>query len=274
MLNIRRRPSLPAAIWSPVNDEEAALLEGAGMNAARLHVLVRRPWTIALGRRAYLPGLLDAVIVFGLGYRHGVLFAAVAAAVSGVVLTAAVLAHEVGHLLFARASRGVRARMLVLFSGGGLTIVEGRHETPRGAALFAAGGPLASLAIIIPLLAGGILLPSGPLAIALLVPAVLTMVLALINLLPVAPMDGWLLLRSAEWAKHGSRAEAERRALQWSRCLLVYGMVAASLIVATDPIAGTIATIVCAIFVFQHHELVTRLAAEPSQRPIAAPRRR
>ena len=106
--------------------------------------------------------------------------------------------------------------------------------------------------------------PTGPFATALLVPAVLATVLALINLLPVAPMDGWLLLRSAEWARHGSRAEAERRALQWSRCLLVYAMLAASLIVFTDRIAGMIATMVCACFVIQHHKLVTRLAEQSS----------
>ena len=209
MLSILRRPAFLASFWSSVTDEEATLLEGAGTNATRFHVLVRAPWTVAIGRRAYLPGLLGGVIVFGVGYRHGVLLAAVAAAVSGIVLTATVLAHEVGHILFARGSRGVKPRMLVLFSGGGFTIVEGRHENPRGAALFAVGGPLASLAIIVPLVAGGILLPTGPFATALLVPAVLATVLALINLLPVAPMDGWLLLRSAEWAKHGSREEAD-----------------------------------------------------------------
>ncbi len=267
MLSISRRPAFLASVWSPVTDEEAVLLEGAGTNATRFHVLVRAPWTVVIGRRAYLPGLLGGVIVFGVGYRHGVLLAAVAAAVSGIVLTATVLAHEVGHVVFARASRGVKPRMVVLFSGGGFTIVEGRHGNPRGAALFAVGGPLASLAIIIPLFAAGILLPTGPFATALLVPAVLATVLALINLLPVAPMDGWLLLRSAEWARHGSRAEAERRALQWSRCLLVYAMLAASLIVFTDRIAGTIATIVCALFVIQHHKLVTQLATQ--QHPAA-----
>jgi Zn-dependent protease len=259
---VLRRPSFLASIWSPVTEEEAALLEGAGTNPTRFHVLVRAPWAVAIGRRAYLPGLLGGMIVFGVGYRHGVLLAAVAAAVAGIVLTATVLAHELGHILFARGSRGVKPRMLVLFSGGGFTIVEGRHENPRGAALFAVGGPLASLAVIIPLVAGGILLPTGPFATALLVPAVLATVLALINLLPVAPMDGWLLLRSAEWAKHGSREEAQRRALQWSRCLLVYWMLAASLIAVTDRLAGTIAALVCATFVYQHHKLVTRLAEE------------
>jgi Zn-dependent protease len=149
--------------------------------------------------------------------------------------------------------------MLVLLPGGGLTVVEGRHEDPGGAALFAAGGPLASIATIPPLAAAGLLLP-GPFASAVLVPAVLTGCLALVNLLPVAPMDGWLLLRSALWAKHGSRIEGERRAMQWSRCMLAWGLLAASIVLMSNRIAGVAAIFACGMFIIQHHKVHARLA--------------
>jgi Zn-dependent protease len=246
--------------WSPVTDEERALLEVVGTSGGGVRVLVRRPCTIAWGRHAYLPCLAGAAIAFGVSYRHGALPAAVAGGLSAFVLTAALLAHELGHLLFARRSRGVRPRMLVLLPRGGLTVVEGRHEDPAGAALFAAGGPLASIATVPPLVAAGLMLP-GPFASTLLVPAVLTACLALVNLLPVAPMDGWLLLRSALWAKHGSRSEGERRALRWSRCLLVWGLPVVSILLITNRAAGIAAIFAWSMFIVQHHEVHTRLDA-------------
>ena len=55
-------------------------------------------------------------------------------------------------------------------------------------------------------------------------PAALNTLVLLVNLLPVAPSDGYALFRSALWAETGSRAEAERRAIAWSRaCPLILG---------------------------------------------------
>src|ERR1700755_3151274 len=129
---------------SPVNQKERELLEVVGVQPSRFQVIARRPWTIAVGRRAYLPGLAVGLITFGMVARHDLLAAIPAAFLSALVMTLCVAAHEAGHLFFGRLSRGVNPRMLVLFSAGGISILEGRHEEPRGAALFAAGGPIAS----------------------------------------------------------------------------------------------------------------------------------
>ena len=43
--------------------------------------------------------------------------------------------HEAGHLLFGMGSRGIQARMLVMRSSGGASIVQGRFADARSAAL-------------------------------------------------------------------------------------------------------------------------------------------
>ena len=152
--------------------------------------------------------------------------------------------------------------MLVLSGSGAVAIVEGRYKDPRGAALFAAGGPLASIAAAIVLVTCGLLVPVGPFATALIVPGVLTACLAAVNLLPLAPMDGYLLLRSWIWAGLGTRAEAERRALGWSRCLIVYGALFSIIALEQSKVVGLLGAFCCVTFGVQHHALFMRQQAE------------
>src|SRR5215469_1378291 len=156
--------------WEPVSEAESDLLEVVGAKPARFHVVFRHPWTFAVGRRAYLPGLAVGLIVFGIVGRHNLFGAFPAALVGGMVLTICLAAHEAGHLLFSRLSPGVKPRMLVLFSGGGISILEGRHKEPGGAAWFAAGGPIASVLASASFLTVGMLIPRGMFTVALLVP--------------------------------------------------------------------------------------------------------
>jgi Zn-dependent protease len=254
------------SFWAPVNAEEQALLETTGANPENFRVIARRPWTIALSERAYVPGLLVGLIVFVIAHPSGLVPAFAAAAVAGFVLTLGLAVHELGHLVLGGRARGVRPRMLVLFGGGGISILEGRHQDPRGAALFAAGGPLASICSVAVLLAGGLLLPAGPFAAALIVPAVLLAALTFVNLLPLAPMDGYLFVRSALWAKHACRDEGERRALQWSRCSITYLLLLSALVLRENTTAGIVGVIMCATFVVQHHKLFVRLTANEQRR--------
>jgi Zn-dependent protease len=245
-----------------VNRKERELLEAVGTKPGLYRVISRRPWTIAVGRRAYLPGLMVGLIVFGIVAPRNPLAAVPAALVAALATTVCLAAHEAGHLLFGRLSRGVKPRMLVLSSGGGISILEGRHEEPRGAALFAAGGPIASVVAGVTLLAAGLLLPTGPFAVALTVPAVITLAVAALNLLPIAPMDGYALFRSWLWSNLGNRAEAERRALDWSRVVIVV-LLAVSIATSTaDGRVTLIALLVCATLVAQHHRVFTRMRAE------------
>jgi Zn-dependent protease len=249
-----------------VNDGEKELLESIGARPGRLKVVSRRPWTIAVGPRAYLPGLTAALVTFGLCFQHGVLAALPTGAIAGALFTLGLVVHEAGHLLFNHWAHGVRSRMLVLRGGGAMAVVEGRYRDARSAALFAAGGPLASIAFAIGLIAAGLVLPTGPFAAALLVPAVLTLTLAAVNLLPVAPMDGYLLFRSWLWADLGARDEAERRALGWSRCLIVWGAFFSLLALDQNRLLGISAAVVCVTLGMQHHAVAKRQERGPRPR--------
>lgn len=252
--------------FSPVNQKERELLEVVGAQPSRFQVIARRPWTIALGTHAYLPGLVVGLIAFAVVARDNPVASVPAALVAALVMTLCLAVHEAGHLLFGRLSRGVKPRMLVLFSGGGISILEGRHEDPRGAALFAAGGPIASTLASLALICAAVLVPSGPFAFALVIPAALTLVMTVVNLLPIAPMDGYTLFRSWLWSNLGNRAEAERVALDWSRVVIAFLIACAAVALLTDREAGVAALVMCTAFVVQHHKVFNRVMAE-AKRP-------
>jgi Zn-dependent protease len=243
-------------ISSPLSAAEATLLEAIGMSAKGCRVLVRRPLTVALGRHAYLPGAVVALLTFAISYGHGGA-AVLAAAIAALVMTLSLAAHEGGHVLLGRHAEGVTPRMIDLGSTGGVSVVEGRYENARGAALFAAGGPLATAIVTGALVVGGLQLP-GPFGAALILSAVLNGLLLGAYLLPVAPTDGYLLVRSAVWAEVGSRAEAERRALGWSRALLGWAVFCSLVVLDRNPIDGLLALFLVGTFALQHHAVASR----------------
>jgi Zn-dependent protease len=261
--SLRRRRGEP--IFTAPNQKERELLEVVGMAPDRFRVATRRPVTVAFGRRAYLPALAGGLIVLGSTLRDGFTTALAAAIIGGLATGLTLAAHEAGHLLAARRARDVEPRMLALFAGGGVSIVEGRFSDPRSAATFSAGGPIASFLVTGVLLAAGLLLPSGAYATAFLIPAVLSLMLAVVNLLPIAPMDGYMLFRAWMWAELGDRAEAERRAIDWSRSLIAYALLLAVVAYQWNHIAGLVALVFCASFVIQHHRVVAKQAERKRQ---------
>jgi Zn-dependent protease len=198
--------------------------------------------------------------------RQGLGMAAICAVIGGLVLTLSLTAHEAGHLLLGRRARGITPRILLIRSLGGVSIVEGHCEDPRGAALFAAGGPLASLLVGISLVTGGLFLPD-PFSTALILPGALTFALLVVNLLPLAPMDGYLLFRAAVWAELGSRAEAERRAIDWSRAVLGWSIFISLGIFLHSSLYGLLALFLVGSFIVQHQAVARRVVpARPRHR--------
>jgi Zn-dependent protease len=248
-------------ILAPMNERETALLDSIGMGSSTARVLTRRPLTIAFSRNSWLPSSAVGMLVVAICAHHGVLVAFAAGAVAALALMAGIVAHELGHLFAGRWARGVEPRMLLVRATGGVAIVEGRYEDPRGAAVFALGGPIASFAISVAYLAAGLLLPAGPFRVALLLPAVLTFSLLLVNLLPTAPTDGYLLVRSLLWRDLGSREEAERRALQWSRAVIVWALLAALLLFGVNQGYGLAAVFLLGALAMQHHATVRQVLA-------------
>jgi len=242
-----------------MSGRETELLGAAGFKPCR--VLIRRPLTIAAERHAYVPGLIAGLITFGVVYPHGLPVALAASALAAAALALSLVAHEAGHLLAARRVRGLTAGLLVMRPSGCVSIVEGRYADPRAAALFAAGGPLATLAVAVAYLTTALLLPVGAFATALIVPGVLNLMLLGVNLLPVAPMDGYMLMRSLLWARAGNRAEAETRAIRWSAQVLGLGILLSLLVFFGNERSGLIALFLVTTLGAQHYVASRHLAA-------------
>jgi Zn-dependent protease len=244
---------------------EGKLLE-ATVGPGDYRVLTRRPLTIAVAPGASAPALVAAALGFMVEFHRGIATAALAAAIAGAGLALAIAAHEAGHLLFGSHVRGLVPRILLLRSGGGASIVEGRFEDARGAAVFAAGGPAASLMLTVSYVVAATLAPWPALRVGLLVPALVNALLLLINLLPVAPTDGYALFRSALWAETGNRAEAERRAIAWSRVVLAIGLVVSLELAASHQLAGVLALFAVTTLTVQHHAVARRVEHRPALR--------
>ncbi len=133
--------------------EQTLLADTVGAGSYR--VLTRWPLTVAFGAHAWLPALGGAVCGFALADRQGLWFGLAAAAVAGAAQMVSLAVHEAGHLLSSRVARGVSPRMLLMRSSGGVAIVEGRFKKPREAAIFAAGGPIATVLLTIVLVLAG-----------------------------------------------------------------------------------------------------------------------
>jgi Zn-dependent protease len=239
-----------------MNDKEKALLEAIGMNpkpSRAPRVLIRRPLTIVFDRHWSIVSWIVGLTVAAISCRHGAVDAVAAGAVAGLALTLSVIAHEGGHLLAGRGVRGVTPRMLVVRAGGGVSVVEGRFRGPRGAARFAVGGPLASLALGLAYVTVALTVPIGVFSTALLVPAAIIFVLLVLNMLPLAPMDGYMIFRSLLWAGLGDREEAERRAIGWSRTVLAYGLLVSAMVLVHNQGYGVIALSLLATCAVQHH---------------------
>ena len=242
---------------SPLSNKERELL-AATVGDGRYRVLTRWPLTVAFGPRAWLPGLAGALLAFGMLHGRGLLAGLGAAAIAGVALLLGIAVHEAGHLVASRDVLGVRPRMLLMRSSGGVSIVEGRFKEPSGAARFAAGGPIATVIFTAALGAAALLVPAGPLSVGLLVPAILNGAMLGANLLPVAPTDGYALFRSAVWEKVESRAEADRRAIAWSRVVIAVGLSISLLVFETNKLYGVLAIVMLISFTAQHHIVARR----------------
>lgn len=170
-----------------------------------------------------------------------------------VLFLLSVLAHELAHGLVAR-SRGMGGGSVTLLFFGGAT-TQGREATrPLDEAVVAAAGPIASALVTAGFLA--LFLGAGSLTGAIagavaqvsLVLAVLNALLALLNMLPVYPLDGGRILRAALWQATGSEARAARgvaivsRVLGW---LLIGGGVA---VVLTGDSLNGLMLVICGWF--------------------------
>jgi Zn-dependent protease len=156
--------------------------------------------------------------------------AATAVLVTGFL--ASLIVHELAHAVVARNHGAGADEIRIGFFGG---TGHGRHEyaTPRGLWRAAAAGPASSLvlaAACVGVTLGLAWLDAGRLPLVVFAGlAWINAVLAILNLLPGAGMDGGRLMQALAWARSGDRARgavAAARAGQFAGALLIAGGVA------------------------------------------------
>ncbi|MDQ6849395.1 MAG: site-2 protease family protein [Actinomycetota bacterium] len=132
--------------------------------------------------------------------------------VTAAVFLFTLLVHEFAHALTARRN-GVGVKGITLWMLGGVTEFDGDAASPRADGLMAGAGPAASLGVgALSALLGWWVGTSTLIGAALGWLGLISVLLAVFNLLPGAPLDGGRILRAVLWARSGDRARAEESA--------------------------------------------------------------
>ena len=152
----------------------------------------------------------------------------VAGGVGALFLFLSLLVHEIGHALVAR-DEGIGVESMGLTLLGGVTRMESSPTTPGSEFRVSVVGPIASAACGVVFLVGSFLLPDDGLwdltGALFFWAGYVNLFLAVLNMVPAAPLDGGKVLSSAIWRASGSQATA----MLWSGAAgIVAGMALAT----------------------------------------------
>lgn len=180
------------------------------------------PGSIRLGTYAGIPVRAHWSMAI-IAVWFGVLLSADLGIVGGVVATiaffASILAHEFGHAMVAR-RYGVNTQSIDLWALGGVARLDRESPSPRADGLIAVAGPAVSLLIGVTSLGAWYVLRSD----VLFWVGFINCFLAVLNMLPGAPLDGGRVLRAVRWSRTGNKYRAARDAGNAGR-VLGWGMV-------------------------------------------------
>jgi Zn-dependent protease len=123
---------------------------------------------------------------------------------TGLLVFASVLAHELGHSWVA-IKQGISVKSITLFLFGGVASLEQEPTTPGNAFWVSIAGPAVSFLLfgLLTLFHGVVLLPA-PLAAIILVLSLVNLSLGLFNLIPGLPLDGGNILKAIIWKITGN----------------------------------------------------------------------
>ena len=174
------------------------------INVSWFFVLALTTLNFGGGLLAQFPWLGSRAIVLGL--------------VSGLLLFASVLLHELGHSFVAQ-RQGIRVNSITLLLFGGLASLEEEAKTPGGAFWIAIAGPLVSLMLfgLLTLVVNSGFI-TGPLAAIVSLLAYINLALATFNMLPGLPLDGGNVLKAIIWKATGNRYRGIRWASRSGQC--------------------------------------------------------
>jgi Zn-dependent protease len=192
---------------------------------------------ISIGRGGYLPALLLGGIFAAAAGRLGVPVAT-AAVVGALGGAASLLFHEFGHVRAADDVAGIGGGAISLIWLGAATRFEGAYASGRAQARVAAGGPTASFFLAVCLACASQLTTSAHNSRLLLMLALFNGLLAVMNLVPVRPLDGHKLLTALLWAATGSQQEGSRILRRAGACWLALEVPAGLLLVTARPQIG------------------------------------
>ena len=165
------------------------------------------PVPVTFGRGGFVPPLVLGAMFALVGFKVG-LPIALAGCMGALAGTASLVVHELGHIRAARGINGMRPIGISLVWGGAGARFEGAYRSGRDQLRVAVAGPLASMctaALLLPVL----FLPMPGTARKLLLVVVLfNAALALVNLIPAGPLDGYRIVVALLWSVLGSEAAA------------------------------------------------------------------
>jgi Zn-dependent protease len=227
----------------------SAVADGAAMLAPRP---LPQPARLTLGLPAAGPVVALAALFAFVGARAGVPVA-LAALLGGVGGTASLVAHEFGHVFVARRLPGIRSASVSLLWLGAAVRFEGRYETGGQQARVALAGPQTSLGLAVPFVAACYLPLPASIEMGLLLLALFNVALAVLNLVPVAPLDGHKLVVAALWSAMGSEQRARRILRRIGIALGVAELPGAAVLLVERPGFGLVVVVGAAAFYAQRH---------------------
>jgi Zn-dependent protease len=124
--------------------------------------------------------------------------------VTGLLVFASVIAHELGHSWVA-IKQGIQVKSIALFLFGGVASLEKEPETPGNAFWVSIAGPAVSFLLfgLLTIFNGFVALPA-PLTAIISVLALVNLSLGLFNLIPGLPLDGGNILKALVWKITGN----------------------------------------------------------------------
>ncbi len=223
----------------PVSGQFAHRFGWANRNTAGTGIVVSRmsPGSLGLGTYAGIPvrahwsmaviaALFGVTLVGDLGLVSGI--------IATVAFFASILAHEFGHALVAR-RYGVTTKSIDLWALGGVAHLDREAPTPRAEGLIAVAGPAVSLLIGVVGSGAGIALQST----VVFWIGFVNLFLAVLNMLPGAPLDGGRVLRAFRWARTGNKYRAARDAGNAGR-LIGWGLVGLGVVMMLNGQLGVV----------------------------------
>jgi len=201
-------------------------------------VVLRRSCPFTIGWSGLVPILLLGGLFAFIGSQVGapVALAAVTGALGG---TGSLLIHELGHVRTARKIPGIRPVGMSLMWGGAATTLDGAYARGRDQIRVAFAGPGASFALAVVLIpAMRLPLPVGFRDLVTLL-ILFNVAVAVVNLIPVEPLDGYKLVVGLLWSILGTEGSARRFIRRLAFGGLAFEALTAAILLVERPALGS-----------------------------------